>query len=274
MCSSDLYNARLADSPPSFRGQTDYAHIHRTYPNHDVTIQSVGTPRPGRQSEVVLNVFSHADSSVQIAPHIELSPQGFSPIEPPSLLTIHPGENTIYLPYNVREFGPHTLKVYWDGGFSFSATVDFDIPVLHAASPGHLLPGSSSSVHLWQIDSGWKVDRHRPPPSDSTQALYISAAAGESEATQLVLSPDTTLRDLRAQVGTLYHANGDSIRPQHVDVLQVAYVSVSQPTDAKGIADFWPDPLLPLTQPIDLEGGINHPLWLRINVPDNTPPGL
>jgi hypothetical protein len=59
-----------------------------------------------------------------------------------------------------------------------------------------------------------------------------------------------------------------------VEVLQVAYVDVTRPTDETGIAAPWPDPLPPLKGPIDLEGGRNHPFWIRVKADRGTSPGI
>lgn len=271
---SYAFRAELDGSPPSMRGQTHYAQIHRANALLDASIHSFGTRPTGRANELTLSVYSHLDSAVQIAPSIKVTARKLSPLATTRNLLIQPGAQTFSLPYTLREVGPHELSVTWDEGFPFNASIDFAIPALYAATPGQRLPGSSANVILWQIDSGWKVDRHRPPPSDSTSAVYLSAAAGESEAVQLVISPSQTLHGVRAEVNALYHANGDSIGSQHIDVLRVGYVPIDQPTDAKGIADSWPDPLLPLIGPAEFTGAINHPLWLRFNVPATAAAGL
>ncbi len=139
---------------------------------------------------------------------------------------------------------------------------------------GELLPGSTEQVGLWWASSGWKVGRDKALPPERGTAIVIRAAGNEAEAAQLVVRPTTPLEGLRVSVTALTGPEGATIAAQHIDVLQVRYVNVTQPTDSSAVAGYWPDPLPPLEGPLDLEANENQSFWLRINVPADARAGL
>ncbi len=142
------------------------------------------------------------------------------------------------------------------------------------AAYGELLPESSERVGLWWASSGWKVGRERGLPQVKGEAMVIRAAKNEAEAAQLVVRPVTGLKGLTVTPGTLAGPGGATIPAQSVEVLEVRYVNVTQPTDKSAVAGYWPDPLPPLTGPVDLEGGRNQAFWVRVNVPKGARAGV
>ncbi len=139
---------------------------------------------------------------------------------------------------------------------------------------GELLPGSTPQVGLWWASSGWKVSRDQAMPAATGEAVSIAAAKNEAEAAQLVVRPSTALKGLRIAAGPLAGPNGASIEAGSIEVLEVRYVNVTIPTDKTAVAGYWPDPLPPLTGPIDLEAGRNQPFWVRVKVPADARAGL
>ena len=71
--------------------------------------------------------------------------------------------------------------------------------VLFDSSYGERVPGSTSSVVLWQASSGWKVSQDRRMPRRRCDAVTVSAARNEAEAVQLVVSPKKALAELIAE---------------------------------------------------------------------------
>jgi hypothetical protein len=57
------------------------------------------------------------------------------------------------------------------------------------------------------------------------------------------------------------------------EILQVKYLNLEGASDAQSKAGWWPDPLLPITGPLDLGAGSNHVFWLRMTVPRDTAGG-
>lgn len=171
-----------------------------------------------------------------------------------------------------------TLKLWTGSGANektlFLATTSWTVPDLYAANYGEALPDSSAQNNLWWCSSGWKIAQKRPAPRSKSAALKIALARNESEAAQLVLRPLNGLKNLTIQMSSLVGANGATIDKTNLDVLRVGYVKVAQPTDETGVADFWPDPLLPIEKPLNLAANQNHPFWVRVRVPKSAKAGL
>jgi len=160
-----------------------------------------------------------------------------------------------------------------EGPVGFTAEAVVDVPALHDASYGRLLHGGGDTAALWWASSGWKVSRLRPPPTARGDAVVIRTARNEAEAAQLVIRPAATMRGLRAAATDLAGPGGAKLPADRVEVLRVRYVHVTQPTDRTGTVGDWPDPLPPLTGPIDLAPGKNQPLWVRVKPPAGIPGG-
>ena len=139
---------------------------------------------------------------------------------------------------------------------------------------GERLPDSSAEVALWRAASGWKVDRDRPLPEAKANGLALSLAANEYEAAQLVLYPAAPLTGLTFTPTDLMGPGGKVLEAKHIEVLRVAYVQVTRPTDRSSLAGWWPDPLPPVQKPLLLEAGRQHPFWIRVHAPKGTPAGV
>jgi len=103
--------------------------------------------------------------------------------------------------------------------------------------------------------------------------VRISAARGEAEAAQLVIRPQAELDDLTVQATALAGPQQAVIPASAVELLQVGYVSIERPSDPTGAVAGWPDPLLPLAEPLRVPGGANQPIWVRVRVPHDAPAG-
>src|SRR5207247_10975563 len=122
---------------------------------------------------------------------------------------------------------------------------------------------TEKDLHVWWCESGWKIGRdRRPPPLAAPNAVHplaISAARGEFEAAQLILRPERDGSLLAASSAPLKNDRGESA-PISVTLDEEAYMHVTQATDAAGAAGWYPDPLPPLTMPLELRAGLNQPL--------------
>jgi len=139
---------------------------------------------------------------------------------------------------------------------------------------GETLGASTEQVGLWWASSGWKISRDKPVPETAGRALTIRAARNEAEAAQLVVRPTFPLNGLTIRTGVLTGPDGVTIGGKNVEVLEVRYVNVTQPTDKSSVAGLWPDPLPPLRGPIDLEADKNQPFWVRVKVPRRARAGI
>jgi len=143
----------------------------------------------------------------------------------------------------------------------------------YAADYGELLSGPNDAVAVWWCDATRKVSRKRMPPVEHGTAIQLEAAGNEFEAAQIVVQPRNPLAGLTAKASELVGPGGARMPADRVTLLRVAYVPISVPTDERGLADWWPDPLPPLDASIDAPAGENQPLWLLVHVPKNAPPG-
>ncbi|HOZ45463.1 MAG TPA: DUF6067 family protein [Candidatus Hydrogenedentes bacterium] len=145
--------------------------------------------------------------------------------------------------------------------------------ILFEDSYGARLASPSGDVALWWASPGWKVAQDRAVPKRGGKRVEIRAAQNEAEAAQLVVSPTQDLSGLVAEATALTGEDGAAIPASAVDVLRVRYVPVERPTDSDSTVAPWPDPLPPFKEPIDVKGGTNQPLWIRVMVPKGTAPG-
>ena len=66
---------------------------------------------------------------------------------------------------------------------------------------------------------------------------------------------------------------GQAVIPaSSIEVLRVRYLRITRPTDPTGRVGDWPDPLPPLTGPIDVPADTNQPIWIRVRVPGRDVP--
>jgi len=155
----------------------------------------------------------------------------------------------------------------------YRAGLTYHICDLYAIDYGRLLAGSSDEVALWWADATRKIPRRRALPKERSDAVELSAARNDYEAAQLVVRPAKRLCRLRASIDGLTGPQGARIGPEQIDVLRVRYVWIHTPTDRTGVKDWWPDPLPPLGNGVDVPAGQNQPIWILVHVPADATPG-
>ena len=138
---------------------------------------------------------------------------------------------------------------------------------------GKRLPAADGHVDLWWASSGWKISQTRNAPTDQDSAVRISLAQREIECAQVVLRPETPLKNLRIVTEPLRSNEGAVLDQSAIEVLRVEYVSLQTPSDEYGAPGMWPDPITPVSCPLDLTSGHNHPLWIRVSSGAATKPG-
>ncbi len=147
--------------------------------------------------------------------------------------------------------------------------------ILDDPRPGYWL-GEKPGLGLWWCESGWKIGRDHgsaPRPADGRpRPVRLSAARGEFEAAQVILNPQQAGELVGASAGPLRDSQG---RPGAIkaELLEVAYVKVTHPTDETCEAGWYPDPLPPLRLPMKLGSGVCQPIWVSLCVGRNTPAG-
>lgn len=268
------YTAKIDGDALNIRGSTRLVAIEEKSDDIEIVFRDLGDALPGGDNGIALSIDAKTPQPATITPQLSVITKDSTHLSTTPTKTLHNGPNQLYLPYTISTPGHHSLTLSWPTPRPFKAVVELDVAPLYAASYGRLLPGSTAEVALWSADSAWKISRQRPIPTATAPALYMSAAGAESEAVQLVLTPQQTLKNFRARASDLVADSGAQILSSQIELLRVDYVPIAQPSDRNGAADLWPDPLPALTESSELKAGINQPLWIRINVARETSAGI
>lgn len=149
----------------------------------------------------------------------------------------------------------------------FAGVASVSVGLLQDPRPGYWL-ADDATLGLWWCESGWKIGRERGLPEKGRgpiRPLSVRAARGESEAAQLVLTPHWDGALIEAKAGPLRDRRGREAAIA-VELLEVAYVKVTRPTDNTCEPGWYPDPLPPLQFPLRLTRGLNQPLWVNFKV--------
>ncbi len=138
-----------------------------------------------------------------------------------------------------------------------------------------LLPAPAPGVTLWwALSSAAKIRPDQPAPTTPDSAIRLNCARNEREAVQLVVRSSRQIEDFHLHGAALVGPNGATIPASQIDLLQVKYLDITQATDRASTPGLWPDPLLPITGPLELKPDFNHAFWLRVFVPTNAAAGL
>ena len=144
----------------------------------------------------------------------------------------------------------------------------------HTGTGGYGYPiHSSSSATLWWAEGAYKVMQDMPAPEGKAKEVSLSSARNEWESFQIVVLPSRSLPNVQVAV-TGFDSKEGTLPASAFTVRKVEYVNVKQPTDSYGMAGLWPDPLPSYKTPEDLVPDRNHPFWISVNVPKDTPAGI
>lgn len=138
---------------------------------------------------------------------------------------------------------------------------------------GYLLSGNDATGSLWWCEATWKVTPRRKTPEPKASVCQLFAARNDRESFQIVRRPSVQETLQSITFSPLKNADGDLIPAENIDLRQVCYHFVQNPTDATGVSDFYPDALPPLALPATLEAAKNFPLWITFSIPSGTPAG-
>jgi len=257
--------AVLDGAPMNAAGDTQYVDVEALAPGLSVAVDAPVMFDPGRaDGALTLSVQNATDKTIRENLTVSVSEKAVHT----GPIAITPGENSYpSIPCPLGETGKHVLGI--DGGASFRLAMECLVPEYFNASYGELLDDSG----IWWASSGWKIPKTRALPTKKGGALRIETAQNEAEAAQLVLCPPKDLANVRLSCTGLEGSGGVRLTPDMLELLRVRYVPVTMPTDNTGVAAPWPDPLPPITGPLALAGGENHPFWVRVKPAKNTPAG-
>lgn len=234
---------------------------------------------------VKARVSNLTEMPLTIRPRIRFNLEGvsISSSEPgPLLLPPHDTANEkmgstpqeIILPLDIAGSGEASFLLDLGDSYSFRAETHFYVSIIHETRYGSLLPSDKDRAALWWASSGWKISPTRPLPERVSDTVRIQLAQNEHESAQFVITPYQPIHQLVISPLVLTSNKGSVLTADAVEILRVDYVDIAQPTDAWGTTGLWPDPLLPIHGPIDLEPPKNHPFWIRIRTTKETPPGI
>ncbi|MGC8885640.1 MAG: glycoside hydrolase domain-containing protein [Verrucomicrobiia bacterium] len=157
-------------------------------------------------------------------------------------------------------------------GILFASAFDVNLSLLEDPRPGYWIGESQGTIYWW-CESGWKVGRQRSAPKrTSSQPIKISAAKGEYEAVQLVLTPHQDA-ELTSVEFSFQNDSENRVIPAKVNFYEVAYVPISRPTDNTCARGLYPDPLPLLKTPIKLTAGNNFTIWISFKTREFIPGG-
>lgn len=268
------YHAELDQSPGSLVGETHCMAITENDAKVRVNIHGLEEGSQGQQY-LRLSVSNLTASPVTLAPQLRRASAQDDAMEtepillPPAEGDEAPPEVLIRTEFPALPSKKQVLSFSLGDEVRYLAEMEVNVSVLHDAGYGYVLPDSSDSLGLWWAGSGWKVSRTRAVPKEKSAAMRIQLARNESESAQFVLTPQQDIASLRIVTEDLVGKNGKRIPAEAVEVLCVAYVPVTQPTDAVGVIGDWPDPLPPMKSALPLKAHENQPFWITIHADKN-----
>lgn len=263
------FEAALEGAPDDVVGETRYLQVHSLPASFEVQILSLGALRPGRRDEIRLTI-DRKQAGLELVGHLIEHHDNRG-----ARLQRREGDSYV-LTYGVTRAGPHRFEIaVWEAENEkerFEATLEFDVPALYATDFGRSIV-RHDKCELWWCAGTRKVSRERLPPLEDGPDIEIEAARGEYESAQLVIRPRRELKDVMVTADELVGPGGARLPATAIELLRVGYLEVTHPTDEVGCRGWWPDPLPPLREPIDLAAGENQPIWIRVRVPEDAVPG-
>lgn len=127
---------------------------------------------------------------------------------------------------------------------------------------------------VWYAPGTEKVGLAEAVPDPKVEAAAVSLARNEYEPFQLVLQPADSISGVTVTVTPPKSKDNQILDAANITVNRVEYVNVEMVSDYYGALGRWPDPLPRLSGPIDLDAGLNQPLWITVYAPRNQLPGI
>ena len=268
------YRCRLPDAPqlPSLTGETHYLAITRTSPDLEVAVDDISA-LTGRADLTLVSRGARRQVGVTITVQ---DSAGHAAAAQERLLLTPNAQRQVTVPVRIPSPGRQTMRITCADpaapDWGWQAEGGFTVSPLNDSRGGELLL-DDPDLTIWWCEPERKVSRTRPAPTTNGAALRISAAGNEYEPAQLVLRPKQRLRDCQVTVSDLAGPDGARLPSSQLEIRQVVYVTVQQPTDELGEPGLWPDPLPPHAKPVPLPAELNHPFWITLHVPAGTPAG-
>jgi len=269
------FTAGLAENIENLRGATTFLIQEAGDQRLAVEVETLGGLMPGADTTARLVLRNPGDAAMDVTAALLTAAEGEEGQRFAETATVPAGgETTVSIPYTAGHVGDYDARISVAGpgdDVLYAARFQFSVPELYRSDYGYAI-SSDDAMDLWWAEGTYKINRTRPAPTDEDATVRLSAARGEFEPVQVVLRPKQALSGVTASISDL-SGDGGTIPASSVDILRVGYVFVHTPTDQQGAVGWWPDPLPPLDESVDLEAGQNQPLWLRVEVPRDAAPG-
>lgn len=271
------YRATIKEPVPDMNGDTHFLQVNKSSHNVNVRVQNVGSFIPGEKNALQLNISSPqklTDLKATLSFATAKDP-GAKVLLAESAPNILQSSTTLSLPYVSTQSGELTyyIDIYAGQQHLYSATSDIYMPEYYAADYGDRIGDYND---IWWAASTYKIRRERivPPPAERSDAISIQLARNEYEAAQMVINPQKDITNFDIKAPSLKGPNGAVLDSDHITINQVDYLHIDHPTDSTGTVDWWPDPLLPFKKGANLTANINHPFWITVFAPKDTPAGI
>jgi len=138
--------------------------------------------------------------------------------------------------------------------------------------PAKFTLNNSQTFTVWHSPSIVPVLRNTTPPQNKQTTIPISAARGEGESFQIVVTPtQPSPASLTLELSPLQSSGGERIQLKNIEWHPVRYVHINSRL-GESIELDWPDPLSwdRITQTTTTENAV---FWITINVPVSAQPG-
>ncbi len=275
------FQGDLQGKAPDLEGSTSFLEQLECAPGVSIALQNIELSDPRGRYRCDLQASFPPGPSFLLHPMVEIEVDGQdsdntraftlpdrSVAGTTNLTLICPGSPSVSHRLRIRLLGP-------SGNLLYDGAVGVEVGLLDDRRYGNLVL-SGEDLAIWWCESAWKVGRDRaipkPPLNNRVKPVAVSAARGEYESVQLVLRPSGDCRLVAIHPSSFTSGTGTTAALQ-VQVDEVAYVQVTRPTDSTCRPGWYPDPLPPLRQPVQLLGGQNQPFWITVFVPPGTPGG-
>ena len=258
--------------PAQAAGSTRYVEAEHSGKRLQVEVRSLGAVLPGGDNLVGLRLKSMVSAPLETVAYVLFEKPG-EPVRTNAVSLSVPGAGAydVQVPYDVPGVGLWEMTVAVSN--LFRARSSAAVPEYYSDAYGELIPVNHPQLNIWRASSGWKIPPNRALPRVIAKSLSLKVARSESEAVQLVVTPNGALTNLTVSVIDLM-CGKHSIPRENVDILRVGYVPVTKKTDKTGTLGEWPDPLLPQSEPLTVAAGRNQPFWIRVKAPKEVPAGI
>lgn len=141
------------------------------------------------------------------------------------------------------------------------------------ATGGRLMQEDPDVQLWWALSSASKIQPDSPAPTLASPIVTLRTARSEWECVQIVVRASRPLHQLRVQVTDLA-GPGNAVFPASAQqILRAHYVQVQTASDRSTKPGAWPDPIEPITAPMDVPPQINQSIWLRVHSDSHQPAG-